>query len=121
MIATGNTRRASQHSYPRSRQSCGTLLKPAAMLLLPLAILSGCSVVTTEQPAADQLPSQLGYSNAENAGQSWQSELRWWQSFSDQQLNELVSTGLERNYSLQAAWANLARSRALWRDAGSAK
>jgi len=121
LIATGNTRRASQHSYPRSRQSCGTLLKPAAMLLLPLAILSGCSVVTTEQPAADQLPSQLGYSNAENAGQSWQSELRWWQSFSDQQLNELVSTGLERNYSLQAAWANLARSRALWRDAGSAK
>lgn len=46
---------------------------------------------------------------------------RWWQDFNDAELNRWVELGLERNFNLQAAWAQLAQSQALWQRNSSAQ
>ncbi|MAD45875.1 MAG: hypothetical protein CMI02_06950 [Oceanospirillaceae bacterium] len=89
------------------------------LAIIPLAVMAGCSPVTTEQPPVDHLPERLGYPEAGPEHAALQTPVSWWQSFDDQQLDELVSAGLTQNYSLKSAWANLARSRALWREAGA--
>jgi len=91
--------------------------------MLPLVLaVSACSSVSTGQPKAENLPTLLGYDPGSNKNQpALPADVDWWKSFNSPQLNELVNTGLQQNFSLKAAWANLAQSRALWREAGSSQ
>ncbi|MBT8358653.1 MAG: efflux transporter outer membrane subunit [Deltaproteobacteria bacterium] len=45
---------------------------------------------------------------------------RWWKSFNDIELNQLIETSLTDNLSLKEAWARLMQSKALAVQAGSA-
>ena len=45
----------------------------------------------------------------------------WWTEFDDPQLTALVTRSLERNFSLQGAWARLQQAEALARQAGAQK
>lgn len=45
----------------------------------------------------------------------------WWLSFSDPQLNALITRALSNNYSLQASLARVRQSQARWDQAGSSK
>ncbi|WP_430462795.1 efflux transporter outer membrane subunit [Thalassolituus sp. LLYu03] len=64
------------------------------------------------------LPATLGQGSAATAQQAPVAS-DWWTRFSDPSLNALINAGLEQNFSLQASWARLAQSRALWRQAGA--
>ena len=102
----------------------------AAVAVLALA---GCASVTPVEPPETTLPpvftnanndsnSTEANSNADRSnamGSNAISANRWWQSFNDTQLDQFIAQGLEQNYSLQAAWARLAQSRALWRQNAS--
>ncbi|MCD8520853.1 MAG: efflux transporter outer membrane subunit [Saccharospirillaceae bacterium] len=86
--------------------------------------LTGCASVTPVEPPETTLPPVFtdAYNNTHsNRGDdhSVSTANRWWQSFNDAQLDQLIAQGLEQNYSLQAAWARLAQSRALWRQNAS--
>lgn len=85
------------------------------IFLCPLAALFSASCSLTEPVTQPDLPlpQTLGQ------GTSLTTESLWWQTFSDTQLNQLIDAGLQQNFSLQAAWAKLAQSRALWREAGA--
>lgn len=79
------------------------LLSPSRMLLLATAgLLGACATVKPEPTQLDfELPES--FANAE-VGQQTLSD-QWWQSFSDAQLNQFVSTALERNPALIQAIA----------------
>jgi len=77
-------------------------------------LLSGCSMVAPVEQPEPQLPVVLGQSS-----EPLSLSVNWWQHFDDSRLNALIDQGLSQNYGLKAAWANLASSRAVWRQAGA--
>ena len=94
--------------------------RTSVLLLLAGTLLGGCASVDSPRPPDSGLPDQLSFQA--DAGQALtEVPVHWWESFHDAELNQLVSAGLEQNYSLQAAWARLARSRAVWRQTGADK
>jgi outer membrane protein, multidrug efflux system len=52
--------------------------------------------------------------------QRWEPERRWWEAFSDPQLNDLIEEALGHNFSLQQSWARLRQARALAARSGAA-
>ena len=92
----------------------------AVFAALAVLALAGCASVTPVEPPETALPDIFtGQNNNGGTEQSSISVNRWWQSFNDPQLDQFIAQGLEQNYSLQAAWARLAQSRALWRQNAS--
>lgn len=97
---------------------------PRSGAVVLAACLTGCASVTPVEPPETTLPPVFtdAYNNTRsNSGDGYSvgTANRWWQSFNDTQLDQLIAQGLEQNYSLQAAWARLAQSRALWRQNAS--
>lgn len=88
------------------------------LALLTAMVAGGCSMVDPVSQPDLALPAQLGQGST-NTLSTALSDSDWWRSFADPQLNTLIHTGLEQNFSLQAAWARLAQSRAVWRQAGA--
>ncbi|MDP8243800.1 MAG: TolC family protein [Candidatus Hinthialibacter antarcticus] len=44
---------------------------------------------------------------------------RWWESFDDSALQNLIDEGLSKNLTLRQAWARLAQARAIWTQAST--
>ena len=95
--------------------------RPAArrIFLLPLAVamavVSGCSSVTTTQPDAPDLPTVF----TQTAEAANPVAVNWWTEFADDDLNHWMTVVLERNYSLKAASARLDQSLASLRGSRS--
>jgi NodT family efflux transporter outer membrane factor (OMF) lipoprotein len=68
-----------------------------------------------EVSAAPVLPDSYSASGAVPAPE------RWWNSFSDPRLDDLVETALQGNLTIGQAWARLDQARALVRAAGAAR
>ncbi|UZK03416.1 efflux transporter outer membrane subunit [Venatoribacter cucullus] len=85
------------------------------LLLAALTLgLAGCArVQPAPQPDMQPWPEVLGGAAAVTQPS------HWWTAFNDPQLNRWIEQGLQQNYSLQAAWARLAQSEAVARQAGS--
>ncbi len=79
-------------------------------------LLAACAGVPASERPQPELPQRLGYGDG---AQGSTVPLHWWTDFADPALDQLVAQGLANNFSLQAAWASLAQSRALWRQAGA--
>jgi len=89
-------------------------IQPGAVLVLNLALLSGCALVgpdrqtpTTELSAAFASANQPGLS-ADPV------HTRWWQGFKDADLNRLVDLAVAGNHDVRIASARLHEARALW-------
>ena len=84
------------------------------LLLAALTLGAGCArVQPVPQPDMQPWPEVLGGAAAVTQPS------HWWTAFNDPQLNRWIEQGLQQNYSLQAAWARLAQSEAVARQAGS--
>ena len=84
-------------------------------LLLPLLLpgLTACSSVeSVPQPEFESSELLSGFADSETTA----TQSRWWNEFSDVQLDQLVSQALEKNYDLKASLARLRQSEALLRS-----
>ncbi len=84
--------------------------------LMAIGILTGCSPFAPAPPdtPADELPRQ--YSLFERQAPVPD---RWWQSFGDAQLDQLITQALAGNFSIQEAWARLKQVRAVAARSGA--
>lgn len=75
------------------------------LLALPLL---GCAARSPEQqsPVAESAPA-FSDSGSDTV------PAKWWQTFGDTQLNQLVDTALEQNFTLKTAWSRLRQARAV--------
>jgi outer membrane protein, multidrug efflux system len=80
-----------------------TRLLPAAALLL----LVGCASRQDAPPPPVELPSAFSDTGRPAVDRAW------WQSFQDQQLNQLVQQALDSNLSLKASYQRLRQARAV--------
>jgi len=80
-----------------------TRLLPAAALLL----LVGCASRQEAPPPPVELPSAFSDTGRPTIDQAW------WQSFQDEQLNQLVQQALDSNLSLKASYQRLRQARAV--------
>ncbi|MEJ2158693.1 MAG: TolC family protein [Desulfobacteraceae bacterium] len=97
-----------------------TMKDHSTIVIISLIIgwsLSACAPFDPEPRAPDEGILPGTYSN-----QSTRSDIlqRWWETFDDDQLNELVEEALAANHSLQQNWARLKQSRALAVRSGAA-
>jgi len=78
--------------------------------LMTIFILVGCNPFAPALPdtPVDELPQQ--YSLFEHQAPAPD---RWWQSFGDSQLDQLINQALAGNFSIQEAWARLKQARAV--------
>ncbi len=77
------------------------------MALLLAGLLAGCASQPEEEPAPPvSVPESFSASGEEPAPE------RWWRSFGDERLNELVQDGLDANLDLLTAWQRLRAARA---------
>lgn len=81
--------------------------------LLAIVFLTACSagVASRESPIQSQGPFSA-------SGKQALPE-RWWETFADPSLNQLVERALSENLTLQKAWARLDQARAVARKAGA--
>ncbi len=90
---------------------------PMFLLLLLLTLAAGGCMDLRPEPAVPG-PENLSdhfslYSTADDAA------LPWWNNFNDPELDQLITSGLADNLSLQEAWARLSQTRALAAKAGA--
>lgn len=77
------------------------------MALLLASLMAGCASQPEEEPAPPvTVPETFSASGDEPAPE------RWWRSFGDQRLNELVQDGMDANLDLLTAWQRLREARA---------
>ncbi len=77
------------------------------MALLLAGLLAGCASQPEERPEPPvTVPETFSASGDEPAPD------RWWRSFDDERLNELVQDGLDANLDLLTAWQSLREARA---------
>jgi len=100
---------ATQH-----RQAGLPVVRLVAASLLVL-VLTACSLATTRDESAVSAPLPTAFS----AGGVAALPERWWQSFADPQLDELVAQALGQNFSLRAVWDRLDQAAAVARQAGA--
>jgi len=93
-------------------------MKRLAALTLPL-LLAACAVGPDYHPAALP-PATLAESGAQGATPTALPN-RWWQLFADPQLDTLIDKALRHNTDLRIASANLAKARAVLREAQGAQ
>jgi len=94
----------------------GTLLSLLAALYIIQA--AGCSPFSAPDRPSFQDGMPPTYSMLEAVSETPQ---RWWLTFDDPQLAELIEESLGENQNLRAFWARVARAQALARKAGSEK
>ncbi|WP_051305540.1 efflux transporter outer membrane subunit [Desulfogranum mediterraneum] len=81
-------------------------------LLLLSCLLGSCTPFhqALNQPAAGLVPADYQLYTRD-----YPETVPWWQSFNNPELNRLISSGLQHNFSLHQAWARLSQARALAR------
>lgn len=85
---------------------------PLFLVPLSLIILSGCSVGPDFQKPETPLPSVF-VNTAPSSFSLNEPELKWWNSFQDQTLNDLIEIGRKENFSIKIAGARIKEARAL--------
>ncbi len=86
--------------------------------LLCAGWLNGCAVGPDyKTPSAPALPGAFSGAQAQPFSTA-DTEISWWTLFDDPLLMSLVDQGLQHNYDLKAARANLAEARALYLETG---
>jgi outer membrane protein, multidrug efflux system len=82
-----------------------------------MLVIDGCAIFapSRREPEKDLLPTEFS-----TPSQRWEPERRWWEAFSDPQLNDLIEEALGHNFSLQQSWARLRQARALAARSGAA-
>lgn len=73
-------------------------------------IVAACAPFAPAKRVPEQGVVPSAYSNASGKAETVQ---RWWETFGDEQLNQLVEEALGNNYSLQQSWARLKQAKAL--------
>ncbi|MDH5524365.1 MAG: efflux transporter outer membrane subunit [Desulfobulbaceae bacterium] len=101
-------------NFPKNRP--GQTKTFAGFLLLFALLSAACTPFTPQARTSDQLGLPAAYSLAAAVADPQQ---QWWQSFGDQQLNQLIIEALANNLSLQTYWARLDQSRAAAIKAGA--
>jgi multidrug efflux system outer membrane protein len=89
------------------------VLLSLALLLVPLGLLSGCTLVGPDyrEPVA-QVP--RGFANQDQPGISTAAvEVAWWRGFQEDKLDQLVDQALAKNHNLRIATARLREARAI--------
>jgi NodT family efflux transporter outer membrane factor (OMF) lipoprotein len=81
--------------------------------LAAILSLAACSFVSEPPPSPVTLPDDFSASGEQLLPD------RWWESFADSQLDELIEQALAGNFSLQVAWDRLDQSEAMARKAGA--
>ena len=84
-------------------------------ILLPAVLLVACST-SAPTPSESQAPLLSGFSTT---AASLPIAVRWWESFDDPALDQLVSDSLQANQGLKAQWATVSQYRALARQASA--
>ncbi|MGY6277717.1 efflux transporter outer membrane subunit [Methylomonas sp. MgM2] len=89
----------------------------AGIIVLFILSVSGCAVGPDyERPEMNTPATFAEGKRREFSDQAV--EIKWWQTFGDQQLTALVEQSLAHNYDLKAAQANLREARALYLEVG---
>ena len=97
---------ASQQKAPNIQRGCRTVC-------LPLLILGSCMVGPDPNSLPDApVPAAFGELEP-NSVPSGPSTARWWESYGDPQLTDLVRTGIRANADVREAAARVAQARAL--------
>jgi multidrug efflux system outer membrane protein len=93
----------------------------AAVLLLPVVFILGCTMGPDYHQPQPAVPAQWGSAGEGGivAG-SPEHIARWWDLFGDPRLQDLVGQAVRANKDLKAAEARVREARALWRTAGVA-
>lgn len=77
------------------------------MALLLAGLLAGCASQPEEKPAPPVTVPETFSAAGDGPAPD-----RWWRSFGDERLNELVQDGLDANFDLLTAWQRLRQARA---------
>jgi multidrug efflux system outer membrane protein len=102
---------------PRPRQWRQFIQLSVVCIALSFVFFAGCQPFKPKTRSLDhEVPSQFSLYSGDV-----DSDLRWWESFQDPELNRLVESALAGNFSIQAAWARLRQAQALAVQAGAAR
>jgi multidrug efflux system outer membrane protein len=98
---------------PIEKRRWTTCLLAIAFML----VMNGCSpfAPSKREPEKHLLPP--AYSSP---SQEWTPEQKWWETFNDPQLNNLIEEALGHNFSLGQSWARLRQAQALAAGSGAA-
>jgi multidrug efflux system outer membrane protein len=87
--------------------------KSSIALLLAIALVTGCTVGPNYRRPAIQTPDTFRSPDPTSAGgQASLADLKWWEVFKDEKLQELERTALAQNYDLRDAAARVEAARA---------
>jgi len=94
-----------------------TIFKCMLVLFVTVFICSSCTYFNPEQRQnpEGEIPNTFSLYSKESEQPD-----KWWESFNDEELNNLIEISLTENLSLKVAWARLMQSKALAIQAGSA-
>lgn len=92
-------------------------LKAIILFSILVILMNGCALYQPEKrvPEEHLLPTAFSVPPAQ-----WEPTRRWWESFNDPQLNDLIEEALGQNFSLQQSWARLRQAQALAVESGAA-
>ena len=113
-ISYGSQKR--QLIFINMTDSKSTIFKCILVLFVTMLISTSCSYFKAEQRQSPEgkLPKIFTLYSQGSEGPD-----KWWESFNDKKLNNLVEISLAGNLSLKKAWAKLMQSKALAIQAGS--
>jgi NodT family efflux transporter outer membrane factor (OMF) lipoprotein len=109
---------------PEKRKACipaqpnGRCVLPAAALLMAL-LVGGCTVGPDYQKPQPAMPAEWSAAVDNDAFKGTLEIVRWWDTFGDPQLQDLVTRAVSANKDLKMAEARVRAARALWRAAGT--
>jgi len=102
------------HISQRAQLTTSKFSKTRKALLLTGLLTGVISCSTVDRVEPQELELSPAYSNTQQDVSAL-----WWQSFSDDQLNQLVEQALKQNYQVQAAFARVKQSQALYSQQSS--
>jgi outer membrane protein, multidrug efflux system len=86
------------------------LRSPTLFHLIGIVLMAGCAVGPDYHPPEFPLPAEFSAA-ALGRGQASPSPAKWWESFGDKQLNDLLARAVVHNKSVQSSAANIASAR----------
>lgn len=89
-------------------------MKGKILIILIFLIMAGCSVHDPQATPFKELPEQYKVLPSGRETPLANHE-RWWLSFNDPQLNDIIASGFTGNLDLEMAWARLRQAQALER------
>ena len=108
-----NRTRAIYHPRDGSLLSCKNPFAHLGYFCLLVLLVGSCVTLPAQLEEPVAVPEEFSASG--------ESKLldRWWESFDDVQLNELMTLALSNNFSLRSTWDRLAQAEAVARKAGA--